>query len=122
MKKIISLVLVCVLLVGCVFALASCGKSLSGDYKDALTGNIVYSFSGSKVTVTVDNFIGDDSVYEGKYEFVQNEEGVYDKIVFTFDNEDAQSVYGGEKAYSEVTENGESYIKIGILRYNKVEK
>ena len=113
MKKILSVALVCVLLVGCVLALASCG-GLSGEYKEALTGNVVYDFSGSKYTKTVDNIVGDDTVIEGKYE-IDKEEG---KITFTYE------VDGEEKtqteAFSSGEEDGVEYIKIGLLKYNKV--
>ena len=122
MKKALSLILVCVLLVGCVFTLASCGKMLSGEYKSAITGNIIYSFSMNKVTVTIDNIIGDDTVYEGTYEIKKNEEGVYNVITFTFDNEDAQKLYGGNHNFAEGTESGQDYIRIGVLTYNKVKK
>ena len=122
MKKLVSLILVCLLLVSCVAGLTSCGKMLAGEYKSALTGNISYTFSLNKVTVEIDNIIGDDTVYEGTYELKKNEEGVYDIITFTFENEDAQKAYGGDHSFAEGTENGESYIRIGILTYNKVQK
>ncbi len=114
MKKILSAALICVLLVGCVFALASCG-GLSGEYKEALTGNIVYDFSGSKYTKTVDNIIGDDTVIEGKYE-IDKDAGT---ITFTYE------VDGEEKTqtenFSEGEEDGVEYIKIGLGKYNKVD-
>ena len=55
MKKVISMTLVCVLLLGCVFALASCGKTISGTYELALSedNKTTYEFSGRKVTKTV---------------------------------------------------------------------
>ncbi len=114
MKKIVSALLVCVLLVGCVFALASCGKTLSGEYKEVVTGNIVYKFSGSKYTMTVDNIIGDDTVVEGTYE-INEDDG---KITFTTE------VDGEKKSttenFSSGEEDGVKYIKIGIAKYNKV--
>ena len=46
MKKIISALLVCVLLVGCMFALASCGKTLSGTYEAKIIGTgVSYEFN-----------------------------------------------------------------------------
>ena len=121
MKKLVSLVLVCLLLVSCVAGLSSCGKMLVGEYKNALTG-ISYAFSVNKVTVTVDNLMFDDSVYEGTYELKQNDEGVYDIITFTFENENAQKLYGGDHSFAEGTENGVSYIRIGLVTFDKVQK
>ena len=118
MKKIISTLLVCVLLVGCVFALASCGKTLSGTYKDALTGLTTYEFKGSKVTITAGagNFT---TTVEGKYEITTNDKDE-EVIIFTFEDEDAEK-YSGEFAFAEGKEGDTEYIKIGILKYNKVD-
>lgn len=119
MKKIISLALVCVLMLGCVFTLASCGKTLSGDYQDSLKVT-TYSFKGNKVTLTIDNIIGDDTVIEGKYEIGENDEGKT-VITFTFEGEDSEE-HSGSYDFSEGEEDGAKYIKIGIVKYNKVEK
>ena len=70
MKKVISIVLVCVLLACSVFALASCGKTLSGTYKDALTGLTELTFKGNKVTITVRN-----GSTTANYEIKENEDG-----------------------------------------------
>ena len=113
MKKIISLVLVCVLLLGTVFSLASCSKMLVGEYKDALTGNVTYEFGlFGKVTKTVDNIIGDDTVTEGKYEI--NDDA--NKITLTFNDE--ANTYD----FATGEENGVKYIKIGLLKYEAVKK
>ena len=65
MKKTLSLLLVCVLLVGCIFSLASCGKTLSGTYKaDVVVGGTSYTFSGSKVTLTAE-VLGFEKSFEG---------------------------------------------------------
>ena len=114
MKRIISIALVCVMLMGCVFALASCGGGLSGEYKESITGNIVYKFSGSKYTQTIDNIIGDDTVIEGTYE-INKDEG---KIIFTYESNGEEKT--ATENFSEGTEDGVDYVKIGILRYNKV--
>ena len=70
MKKIVSTLLVCVMLVGMIFTLASCGKSLFGKYEaDLAVSEYTYEFGAfGKVTLNIDPIIGDDSVYEGKYE------------------------------------------------------
>lgn len=119
MKKIISAVLVCVLLMCCVFALASCGK-LSGTYKDA--ANITtFEFSGSKVTLRIDNIIGEDTVLEGKYEITEDEEGKQ-TITFTFDSEDDEAdAWEAPMSFLEGKEGDVEYIKIGIFKYNKVD-
>ena len=120
MKKLVSLILVCLLLVSCVAGFSSCGKMLAGEYKNTLAG-ISYAFSLNKVTVTVGNLMFDDTIYEGTYELKQNDDGVYDIITFTFENEDAQKLFGGDHSFAEGVENGASYIRIGIVTFDKVE-
>ena len=83
MKRTVSSILVCVMLVGMLFTLMSCGKMLTGEYTDELTGNVTYEFGlFGKVTKSVDNIIGEDTVTEGKYE--RNDAG--DKITLTFND------------------------------------
>ena len=120
MKKIVSLLLVCVMLVGCIGMLASCGKTLSGKYKaDAVIGGATYDFSGSKVTITAEIF-GFEKSFEGTYEITENdkEETV---IIFTFEDKDAET-YSGEFPFAEGEEDGTAYIKIGIVKYVKSDK
>lgn len=120
MKKIISAVLVCVLLACTLFALASCGKTLSGEYQDALKLTTL-KFSGSNVTITVDNVIGDDTVLEGKYAITEDEEneGKY-IITFTFDDEEDADDWDTPMSFSEGEEDGKKYIKLGgLLTYYK---
>ena len=112
MKKIISAILVCILIVGSAFTLASCSKSLSGTYKDDLTGNVSYEFGMfGKVTKTVDNVIGDDTVTEGKYKINDAET----EITFTFGDktETYDFTYG--------TDKDKEYIKLGLFTYSKVD-
>lgn len=121
MKKTVSMVLVCVLLVCTLLTLASCGKSLSGAYTaevDLLIGksSVTYEFDlFGKVTCTT-NTLGKESVEEGKYEL--NDAG--DKITLTFENED-----GVEESESydfvQGEENGVKYVKIGLVKYTKAE-
>ena len=118
MKRIISSVIVCVMLLGCVFVLASCGNKLSGDYKLLTT---TYSFSGSKVSITYEVF-GFTKTLEGEYEITTNdkEESV---IIFTIaSEEEGAEDYSGEFAFAEGEENGVEYIKIGGFKYTKVEE
>ena len=59
MKRIISTMLVCVLLLGCVFVLASCGKKPNEDYKtaasaledDGYTVELKENFGGCAATI-----------------------------------------------------------------------
>jgi uncharacterized lipoprotein YehR (DUF1307 family) len=118
MKKIISSVLVCVLLVGAIFALASCGKTLSGKYSDALTGLTTYEFNGNKVTVSAG--AGNFKVsFDGTYKIAENDEGKT-VITFTFEDEDAEK-YSGDLPFAEGEENGKKYIKLAGVKYNKAD-
>ena len=84
MKRIISTLLVCVLLLGCVFTLASCGKMLSGKYEaDVGVAGAKYEFSGKKVTITV-QVLGFEKSYEGTYKIGENDDGK-ETITFDFD-------------------------------------
>ena len=78
MKKILSALLVCVLLVGCVITLVSCG-GLSGTYEGTLCD---LKFKGDKVTV----IIGDNEL-TGKYEIEEDDKG-NKTISFDFVDED----------------------------------
>ena len=116
MKKIISAVLVCMLLACMLFSLASCGKTLSGEYQDLLKTTTL-KFSGSNVTITIDNFIGDDTVLQGKYEITEKEdaEGEY-VITFTFESDDdAADAWKAPLSFSEGEKDGKAYIQIGVI-------
>ena len=119
MKKIISAVLVCVLLVGCVFALASCGKTLSGTYSaGGDTLGTTYEFSGNKVTITY-KVLGFSKDIEGTYEITTNDEDK-EVIIFTFaDGEEDADDYAGEFSFAEGKEGDTEYIKIGGVKYEK---
>ena len=119
MKKIISTILVCVLLIGTMFTLASCSNILVGEYlyeAEVLgvdLGEQTYEFGFlGNVTLTVDPPIGEDKVYEGKYKL--NDAG--DEITFTFENEEAEE-YSGTFKFAKGEENGVKYVKIGLVRY-----
>ena len=119
MKRIISTILVCVLLLGCVMTLASCGKMLSGTYsaKTELMGQSVetsYTFKGNKVTAEVKaTILGnvETETQEGKYSIEDGE------ITFTFEED------GKEKTQTYTFEQGEvdgvKYIKIAGVKYTK---
>ncbi len=121
MKKIISSLLVCVLLVSCVFALASCGNKLNGKYElDAAVASTSYEFSGKKVVVTYE-VLGFEKSIEGKYKIAENDEGELE-ITFTFadDAEDADK-YKGTYSFAEGKEGDKEYIKIAGIKYVKVD-
>ena len=70
MKKIVSTVLLCLLLVGAMYSLSSCGvKNLYGTYEvDNIYEKVTYDFEYSgEVTCTVSPAEGDCVVYEGHY-------------------------------------------------------
>lgn len=113
MKKTISALLVCMLLVGCIFTLASCGQTLSGSYTADLSVLGVYTYEFNmfgKVTRTIDPFVGNDvDVAEGEYKI--SEDG--SKITLTFDGEaQTYELKTGE-------EGGVKYIKLDGVQYNK---
>lgn len=113
--RIIALAMVAVMLCLC---LASCGKSLSGEYyfgdKTVTKTYTTYTFKGNKVTVEaylLGNKVTDDS-FEGKYAIKDGE------ITFTY--EDSK---GEEKSITHTFEELEDgSIKIGLVTYKKAEK
>lgn len=113
MKKTIKVAALMLVIVMAVFAFASCGKKLSGTYKDALTGNVTYEFSGNKYTQTTDNFFGDDTVVEGKYE-IDEDAGT---ITFKYEADGEEKTRTED--FVEGTEGDVEYIKIGGFKYNK---
>jgi len=107
--KFVALMLVAV--IACA-ALVSCGKTLKGTYETAL-GTPSFTFKGNKVTLEIDLVITATTI-EGKYEIED------DKITFTWEGENADKAedYSGTLAFAE----GDGYITIGGVKYNKVEK
>ncbi len=113
MKKTIKVAALMLVLVMTVFVFASCATKLSGEYKDALTGNISYEFKGNKYTKTIDNLFGDDTVIEGTYK-IDTDEGT---ITFTYEVDGEEKVQ--TSSFSQGEEDGVEYIKIDGLKYNK---
>ena len=120
MKKTISAILVCVLLVCSVFALASCGKKLSGTYENEILG-LSYEFSGSNVTITKKNVIVKDVVIEGTYEIGENDDGDTVITITVESEEDDAEDLAGEYSFSEGEEDDAKYIKIGGIKYTKAD-
>lgn len=118
--KILALALVAVMMC---MALVSCGKKLSGEYEalDVDLGiykaNVTYKFEGNKYEKTTkqENILGqiDTKTVEGTYEIVTNDD---DKMEITLTEKDA------EEGETFTFEEGEGYIKIGLMKLNKVEK
>ena len=122
MKKIISTLLVCVLLLGCVASLASCDRLVvGGKYElDAFVASTSYEFGLTKVVVTYE-LLGQETSIEGQYKIAENEKGDLE-ITFTFEDEDNAKDYAGTFSFVKGTEDGTDYIKIGGVKYKKVDK
>ena len=119
MKKIISTLLVCVLLLGCVMTLASCDRMVMGKYElDATIASKTYDFSITKVVITYE-VLGQEKSIEGKYKIAENEDGELE-ITFTFENEEESKEYAGTFSFEKGKEGDTNYIKIGGVKYNKV--
>ena len=121
MKKVASMLLVCVLLVACVASLASCAKTLSGSYAATVEipfvgeSTTTYSFDGNEVTQT--NKVGNTTTEVGtwNYEITTNEDGE-DVIIFSSTNDDGETTKT-EYSFGQGTEDGKKYIKIGSTQY-----
>lgn len=128
MKKTISTILVCVLLVGALFSLSSCEVAgfVFGTYgrtdKIIVNINTTYEFSLGEVTrtVTTDNLIGNGQNTTSetmKYKVTENEEGEK-VIVFTTVTDDGTKTT--EYSFNSGKDDGGYYIEIGGTRYYSV--
>ena len=122
MKKITSLALLCVLLVGCVFTLASCVFAagpitiISGEYEAdylAVEYNIEFSPFGG-VTLETETILGSEKNYKGKYK-VNNET---QEITFTWEGDAPVAIPNGTSNFAYGEENGVEYIRIGLITLN----
>ena len=120
--KVLTLTLVAIMLV---CSLASCGKKVeSGSYEAEIevfgqSWNVTYTFKGSKVeAVNKITLLGNitTETAEGKYEIVENDDGIME-ITFEFEEEN-DSFENKTVTYKE----GDGYIELGGVKYNKVEK
>ena len=123
MKKTVSAILVCLLIVGSLFALVSCSKTLSGTYKGEVNLAITSVYTEAEFTGKVVKFtsgIGNlASITEATYEIVTNEDQTM-SITFTYaEDQTPHSVFNGTKTFAEGVENGVSYIKIGGVRLDR---
>ena len=120
--KVLSLVLVAAMV--CVL-FASCAKTISGTYVaggdlGGLAGaKTAYTFSGSKVTVTVTTtLLGNSSVkeYKGTYAINEATDGSM-TITMEFEDSDASDYTVTNKVFKEDKEAGT--ITIGLITYTK---
>ena len=125
MKRIISTILVCALILGCVLTLASCGKMLTGKYQtNILIGDVTCEFKlGGKVLITVTSMLGTSATCEGEYEFDDDT----NKIEFEFEETNEgliqnaiQELFTGEQDFVKGEEDGVKYIKIGFVKFEEV--
>ena len=122
MKKSIRILAVVMALLMVTVVFASCAKTIKGTYSAevdvvVLKYTATYEFSGKNVTVTkvVNPLIGESKTYtiEGTYEIIENDDDTMD-IKFEFKTED-EHIKSGTFDF----EQGEDFIKIGIVKYNK---
>lgn len=121
MKKIISTLLVCVLLVGTMLTLTSCNM-LMGTYEYEFLGKTTTAeFTIGKVTITEEyELLGKivTDTYECKYKIEEGDDGK--TITFTYeDGADEHSVFSGKNTFSEVEKDGKKSIQIGMVTLNK---
>lgn len=125
MKKSVRIMAVALALLMVTFVFASCGKTISGTYEAEIDVVVMkytasYDFSGSKVNITkkTTTILGtvDTTEFAGTYEIAENDDGTME-ITISLETEDDQ-IKSGTYAFEE----GEDYIKIGIVQYNKVDK
>ena len=127
MKKFVKALSLTLVLAMLALSLAACGnKTLSGKYVsddiDFVVGtySASYEFEGNKVTIVkdVDMRVGQDPdpiTFNGTYEIVEEDDGDL-KIKLTLDGaEEDEHIKAGTYAL----EQGEDYIKIGLIKYTK---
>ena len=113
MKKFTKVIAIVLVLATLVCAFASCGKKLKGKYEATAFGTgTCLEFKGSKVTAQFKLLCNYGEAVEGKYEIKDG------KITLPFagDDKDAEALEGTFDF-----EEGEDYIKIGLVKYTKAE-
>lgn len=119
MKKTISRILLCALLVSCLFVLSACAPTLSGSYQaDLVAVKATYAFeSNGKLTLTLDPLVGSNISWEGTYEI--NEDTNEITITLNTDDSDANK-YSGTHSFAQGEEGDTEYIKINGIQYTKI--
>ncbi len=106
MKKILSAVLVCVMILSSVLVLSSCGSTLSGTYEDE-SGLVAFTFSGKNVEVEM---------------FGVSIDGTYkisgDTITFDFEGDLAEEL-NGEMDFSKGSDSDGQYIELDGEKFYK---
>ena len=122
MKKTIRIMAVVMAVLMVTLVLASCGKTLSGTYEAEIDAVVIkytatYTFKGNNVDITkkTTTILGTVDTVEltGKYEIAKNDDGTME-ITITLDSED-DDIKSGTFAFEE----GDDYIKIGVVQYTK---
>ena len=114
-----------VLTFGMLFSLASCGCGISGSYKGeidlkAVTYTVTYKFNGSNVDVeSTATILGFEKSWTvaGTYTLGETENGTK-TITFDFGGKSAEGA--AEAGVALPFEQGDGYIKIAGIKYNKV--
>ena len=113
MKKTVRILALVMALATVLFVFAACGKTLKGEYSAEIAGTgVTYEFEGKNVTITT-KVLGIKALeLEGTYKIKD------DEITFTFesDEKDAKE-YNGTFDFEE----GDDYIKIGVVKYEKAD-
>lgn len=131
MKKILSAILVCVLLCGTLFTLASCGNSLSGTYASdeidigVAKSKVTLKFGLASVTIEsmTENIVtgAKTTTYKASYKIAKNDEGER-TITFTYaadSNEFDLFPDGNTFKFDEATTDDGEQIKIGVYTFTK---
>ena len=117
MKKIIRILAVVSLLAMLSIILASCSTVLTGEYSNEMGGiETTYEFGlfgKVKRTIHIPGVLssGQTTVEEGEYKIEEVGDNSYE-ITLTFAGEGSET-----HSFSKGEENGEDYIRIGILTY-----
>ena len=124
MKKFVKVISALLVLAALCTVFASCAKTISGKYTNddldfgIYSYKVTYNFSGSKVTITKTSsgiISGSNTTtIEGKYEIVENDNGM--EITFTFETAD-DDIKSGTYSFEE----GDGFIKIAGIKYTKAD-
>ena len=117
MKKVISLVAAMLIVASLVLTLASCAPKISGTYysgdRDLTQTYVQFKFSGSKVTI--ESFAAGVKVLDCDGTYTLNDDKTQITIEIEDNSNDAAKSYSGDFSF----EQGDDYIKIGIIKYKK---
>lgn len=117
MKKILSLTLVCVMLLGCVFALASCKKTLNGTYEGSA---VTYTFKSNGDVTAKGGLTGAE--FNGKYEITTqtDDDGNKETVIIFSEFSKAGALYNGTFSFGEGKDSDKgAYVKIDGWNYYK---